>query len=71
MRRKRRKFLSEIKKEKPEAHAHIEETIFYPAMEEHDELKDMVMESYEEHKQIKTLLRDMDNLVSGSEKLEA
>jgi hemerythrin superfamily protein len=30
----------------------------------------MVLESYEEHKQIKTLLREMDELVSAGEKFE-
>ena len=37
-------------------------------MEKKEELKDMVLESYEEHKQVKTLLREMDGLVSDSEK---
>ncbi|MGZ8499179.1 MAG: hemerythrin domain-containing protein [Candidatus Binatia bacterium] len=53
-----------------ETHARIEETVFYPAVQEHEELKDMVLESLEEHKQIKTLLREMDNLASDSEKFE-
>ena len=59
----------EIKKEL-ETHSRIEETVFYPAMQKHEELKDMVLESLEEHKQIKTLLKEMDNLVSDSEKFE-
>jgi hemerythrin superfamily protein len=53
-----------------ETHARIEETVFYPAVQEHEELKDMVLESLEEHKQIKTLLREMENLASDSEKFE-
>jgi hemerythrin superfamily protein len=53
-----------------ETHARIEEEVFYPAMQEHEELKDMVLESIEEHKQVKTLLREMDNLKSDSEKFE-
>lgn len=53
-----------------ETHARIEETVFYPAVQKHEELKDMVLESLEEHKQIKTLLREMDNLASDSEKFE-
>jgi hemerythrin superfamily protein len=53
-----------------ETHARIEETTFYPAMAKHEELKDMVLESIEEHKQVKTLLREMDNLKSDSEKFE-
>jgi hemerythrin superfamily protein len=47
-----------------------EETVFYPAMQKHDELKDMVLEAIEEHRQVKTLLKEMDNLVSDSEKFE-
>ena len=53
-----------------ETHARIEETIFYPAIQKLDELKDMVLESLEEHKQIKTLLREIENLASDSEKFE-
>lgn len=51
-----------------ETHTRIEESVFYPAIEKKGELKDMVLESYEEHKQVKTLLREMDGLVSDSEK---
>ena len=65
----KRKLFAEIQAEL-DTHARIEETIFYPAMEKHDELKDMVLESLEEHKQIKTLLKEIDNLKSGSEKFE-
>jgi hypothetical protein len=53
-----------------ETHARIEETVFYPAMQEHEELKEMVLESIEEHKQVKLLLKEIDNLKSDSEKFE-
>jgi hemerythrin superfamily protein len=53
-----------------ETHAHIEESVFYPAMQEHEEFKAMVLESLEEHKQIKTLLKEIDNLRADSEKFE-
>jgi hemerythrin superfamily protein len=53
-----------------ETHTHIEESVFYPAMQKHEELKDMVLESLEEHKQVKTLLIDLDNLSSDSEEFE-
>lgn len=53
-----------------ETHARIEETVFYPAMEKYDELKALVLESIEEHRQIKTLLKEIDNLKSDSEKFE-
>jgi hemerythrin superfamily protein len=54
-----------------EAHTHIEETIFYPALEEREELKDLVTEAYEEHKQVKTLLREIGNLSDRSERFDA
>ena len=67
--KKKKEIFKQIKKEL-ETHARIEEGIFYPAMEKLEELKDMVLESYEEHKQIKTLLREIDDLSADSEKLE-
>lgn len=67
--KEKKEIFKEIKKEL-ETHARIEESVFYPAMEKHEEFKDMVLESYEEHKQIKTLLREMDDLASDSEKFE-
>ena len=45
-------------------HAEIEETIFYPALEEHDELKDMVRESREEHEQVEQLLLEIEDLAT-------
>ena len=67
--KQQKKIFEQIKQEL-ETHTRIEETVFYPAMQEYDELKDMVLESHEEHKQVKTLLKEMDNLSSDSEKFE-
>jgi hemerythrin HHE cation binding domain-containing protein len=67
--KEQQKLFEQIKTEL-ETHARIEETVFYPAVQKHEELKDMVLESLEEHKQIKTLLKEMDNLASDSEKFE-
>ena len=67
--KQKRKLFDEIHEEL-ETHARIEENIFYPAVQKHEQLKDMVLESIEEHKQIKTLLREMDNLKADSEKFE-
>ena len=67
--KEKRKLFDEIQTEL-ETHARIEETVFYPAMEKREELKDMVLESIEEHKQVKTLLREIDNLKSDSDKFE-
>ena len=71
--KKQRQLFRDIRTEL-ETHARLEETIFYPAMAEHEELKEMVLESIEEHKQVKTLLRDMGRLSSSkscSEKFKA
>jgi Hemerythrin HHE cation binding domain len=51
-------------------HTHIEETIFYPAIMVNEEIKDIVLEGLEEHKQAKILLREIPNLSSDSEKFE-
>jgi hemerythrin superfamily protein len=67
--KQQRQIFKEIKAEL-ETHARIEETIFYPAMEEHEELKDMVLESLEEHKQMKTVLRELAKLSTTSEKFK-
>jgi hemerythrin superfamily protein len=67
--KEKRRIFDEIKSEL-ETHSRIEEEVFYPAMQEHEELKDMVLEAIEEHKQVKTLLREMDDLVTDSEKFE-
>jgi hemerythrin superfamily protein len=67
---KQQKQLFEQIKTELETHTHIEETVFYPAVAKHEELKDMVLESLEEHKQVKTLLREMENLSSDSEKFD-
>jgi hemerythrin superfamily protein len=54
-----------------ETHARIEEMIFYPAVQEHQELKNMVFESVEEHRQVKTLLRELSRVTAGSDKFKA
>jgi hemerythrin superfamily protein len=67
--KRQRQIFKEIKSEL-ETHARIEETVFYPAMEEHEELKDMVLESLEEHKQMKTVLRELARLSTSSERFK-
>jgi hemerythrin superfamily protein len=49
-----------------EIHAHIEETVFYPALETHEELKDMVAEALEEHQEVKVMLEELEELGSES-----
>ena len=67
--KQQKQIFKEIKSEL-ETHARIEETIFYPAMQEHEELKDMVLESLEEHKQMKTVLREMSRVSPSSERFK-
>jgi hemerythrin superfamily protein len=49
-----------------EIHAHIEETVFYPALETHEELKNMVAEALEEHQEVKIMLEELEELGSES-----
>lgn len=51
-----------------ELHTYMEETVFYPTLEERSTLRELILESYEDHKQIKILLREMKRLVERSEK---
>jgi len=55
-----------------ETHTHIEERVFYPRLKEEgdEELVDIVLEGIEEHKQVKTLLKELSSLSSDSEKFE-
>ena len=66
------KICQQIKSEL-EIHSHIEETIFYPAMEKYGELKEMVQESRAEHQEIKKLLQELssdgDEIESNLEEL--
>ena len=57
-------------KEELDVHTHIEETIFYPFLQENgdEELKKIVLEGIEEHRQAKMFLRELESLVADSEK---
>jgi iron-sulfur cluster repair protein YtfE (RIC family) len=50
-----------------EIHAHIEETVFYPAIEKHEELKDMVAEARDEHAEVRTMLQEIEELGTDTE----
>lgn len=64
--KEQRAIFTQIKTEL-EIHTHIEESVFYPAMQRYDELKDMVAESLEEHNKVKTLLKEMDGMSGGED----
>lgn len=53
-----------------DVHTHIEETIFYPFLQENgdEELQKITLEGIEEHRQAKMFLRELDGLVADSEK---
>ncbi len=67
--KERKQLFSDIKKEL-DTHSRIEEKIFYPAMKKHDELKELVAESLKEHKQVKTMLRQMSKMSAGTAKFQ-
>ena len=70
--KEQRSIFAQIKTEL-EIHTQIEESVFYPAMQRYNELKDMVAESLEEHNKVKTLLNEMEGMSGGEdfeEKLE-
>ena len=52
-------------------HAHIEETILYPALEKADETRDITLEAYEEHRLVKQLLGELESMDKGDEQWTA
>jgi Hemerythrin HHE cation binding domain len=54
-----------------ELHTHIEEKIFYPALEEPKETHDLTLEAYEEHDVVKKLLKELSRARSANEEWEA
>jgi iron-sulfur cluster repair protein YtfE (RIC family) len=67
---KRRQLFDQIETEL-EMHAHLEETVFYPAMEEYEQLKDIVAEALQEHQEAKTLLQEIEELGSEREEFDS
>src|ERR1051326_9003049 len=54
-----------------ELHTHIEETIFYPALEMPEETHDLTLEAYEEHKVVKNLLAKLSRARTANDKWQA
>ena len=54
-----------------ELHTHIEETIFYPALEKPKQTHDLTLEAYEEHDVVKKLLRELSRARTPNEEWEA
>src|SRR6267142_6651228 len=45
-----------------DVHTRIEETIFYPALEEEEETRDITLEAFEEHRLVKQLLSELESM---------
>ena len=54
-----------------ELHTHIEEKIFYPAVEEPEETHDLTLEAYEEHAVVKNLLKELSRARTANDEWEA
>jgi hemerythrin superfamily protein len=54
-----------------DAHARIEETIFYPALESADETRDITLEAFEEHRLVKQLLSELEKMSKDKEEWTA
>jgi len=52
-------------KAKLQPHLLGEEDLFYPQLEENEELIDLVNHAYDEHEEIKTILKELDNSSEG------
>jgi Hemerythrin HHE cation binding domain len=64
------KVFNQIKAEL-ELHTHIEEKIFYPALEKPEETHDLTLEAYEEHKMVKTLLAELSGARTADDEWQA
>ena len=54
-----------------ELHTLIEEEVFYPALEEAEETRDIVLEAYEEHRLVKQLLSELEQGAKDTEEWTA
>lgn len=54
-----------------DAHAHVEETIFYPELEKADETHDITLEAFEEHRLVKQLLAELEEMDKGEDQWTA
>jgi hemerythrin-like domain-containing protein len=66
----REELFGKIKKEM-DVHETIEEEIFYPALKEHPKAKDIVLEGYEEHHVVDTIMGEISALSYDDEKWTA
>ena len=64
--RARQTLFAQVKSEL-EMHTHIEETIFYPALRQAAETREIVIEAIEEHQEVKDLLAEIEGLSTDSD----
>ena len=48
-------------------HTQIEEQVFYPALEQHEETRDMIGEAHSEHDEVKQMLAEMSAMTPGND----
>ncbi|HVG17919.1 MAG TPA: hemerythrin domain-containing protein [Blastocatellia bacterium] len=48
-------------------HTQIEEQVFYPALKNHEETRDMIPESLDEHQEVDQILAEMSSLSPGND----
>src|ERR1044072_3573503 len=68
---KRKLAVFERIKSELEVHTHIEEKIFYPALEKPEETHDLTLEAYEEHKVVKTVLAKLSRARTANDEWQA
>ena len=61
----RRELFPRLKQEL-DIHAHVEETIFYPALKEHAETRDLATHAYSEHNEVKRMLEELQAGLGGA-----
>jgi hemerythrin-like domain-containing protein len=55
-------------KQELQVHEAIEEEIFYPALKEHPKAKELVLEAYEEHNVVDTVMREIEGVPFDDER---
>ena len=54
-----------------DVHAKIEEEVFYPALENEEETRDITLEAFEEHRLVKQLLSELESMPKDDEQWTA
>ncbi|PYS70178.1 MAG: hypothetical protein DMF69_14475, partial [Acidobacteria bacterium] len=54
-----------------ELHTHVEEKIFYPALEKPEATHDLTLEAYEEHNVVKALLTELSKAKTANDEWQA